>query len=377
MGDTGAMLIGLLLAYAPISSLASLDPGSLTDYASSTAIQPVPARSCPCCCQAAIMLIPYADLLMAVIRRAAGGHVAVRARPQAPASPHARHRPLAPDQRPDHVSVGGAVRGQRGVAVDRPDPLFVLVIVTVGAMLALLFVSMPRLRPWARPLATPPEPATGRGRRAVRPRHRPPERTPLTPASATHARRHAATPADRPPPAGRACPHRPGRRTPARPAVRQPPAARRIPGLAARPAPPQAALQPAPLILHRAPVPGLGRPEGAQLASWPGGPRRACLAVAACAMQESSRRGRPRRGSPPRRGCSTPRSRSPPRPAAAAQSSPPWPGGLPGSSRRGRRAPVTPARRGVPRPRGPSRDGAQPASVIASPGSGAALRRAA
>src|SRR6266700_2741484 len=31
MGDTGSMLIGLLLAYAPISSLALLDPASLTD----------------------------------------------------------------------------------------------------------------------------------------------------------------------------------------------------------------------------------------------------------------------------------------------------------------------------------------------------------
>ena len=30
MGDTGAMLIGLLLAYVPISSLANLDPVSLT-----------------------------------------------------------------------------------------------------------------------------------------------------------------------------------------------------------------------------------------------------------------------------------------------------------------------------------------------------------
>ena len=32
MGDTGAMLLGLLLAYAPISSIASLDPNSLTNY---------------------------------------------------------------------------------------------------------------------------------------------------------------------------------------------------------------------------------------------------------------------------------------------------------------------------------------------------------
>src|SRR5437868_2928639 len=39
MGDTGSMLIGLMLAYAPISSMALLDPASLTDttaYAAGT-----------------------------------------------------------------------------------------------------------------------------------------------------------------------------------------------------------------------------------------------------------------------------------------------------------------------------------------------------
>ena len=33
MGDTGSMLLGLLLAYVPISSIASLDPASLTSPA--------------------------------------------------------------------------------------------------------------------------------------------------------------------------------------------------------------------------------------------------------------------------------------------------------------------------------------------------------
>src|SRR6516225_10689540 len=56
MGDTGAMLIGLLLAYAPISSLASLDPGSLTNYASGTAINRFGAIL-PLLLPAAIMLI--------------------------------------------------------------------------------------------------------------------------------------------------------------------------------------------------------------------------------------------------------------------------------------------------------------------------------
>ncbi len=32
MGDTGAMLLGLLLAYGPVSSAASLDPAVLVSY---------------------------------------------------------------------------------------------------------------------------------------------------------------------------------------------------------------------------------------------------------------------------------------------------------------------------------------------------------
>jgi UDP-GlcNAc:undecaprenyl-phosphate/decaprenyl-phosphate GlcNAc-1-phosphate transferase len=88
MGDTGAMLIGLLLAYAPISSLASLDPGSLTNYASGTAVNRFGAIL-PLLLPAAIMLIPYADLLMAVIRRARAGMS-----PFAPDRKHLHHRML-------------------------------------------------------------------------------------------------------------------------------------------------------------------------------------------------------------------------------------------------------------------------------------------
>ena len=48
MGDTGAMLLGLLLAYVPLSSTAMLDPNVLIHYSHtrSTGIRP----SCPCCC---------------------------------------------------------------------------------------------------------------------------------------------------------------------------------------------------------------------------------------------------------------------------------------------------------------------------------------
>src|SRR5262249_10533667 len=51
-----------------------------------------------------------------------GRHVGVHPGQEAPAAPPAGHRPLAPDQRPDHVPVGGPVLGHGHLAVDRPDP---------------------------------------------------------------------------------------------------------------------------------------------------------------------------------------------------------------------------------------------------------------
>ena len=159
MGDTGAMLIGLLLAYAPISSLASLDPRSLTDYAAGTAVNRFGAIL-PLLLPAAIMLIPYADLLMAVIRRARKGMS-----PFAPDRKHLHHRML--DIGHSHrtsvliMYLWAALFAGSVVWLSiAQTPLFVLVIVTVGAMLALLFVSMPRLRPWARAAA---QPVTGPG----------------------------------------------------------------------------------------------------------------------------------------------------------------------------------------------------------------------
>jgi UDP-GlcNAc:undecaprenyl-phosphate GlcNAc-1-phosphate transferase len=72
MGDTGAMLLGLLLAYAPISSTASLDPALLINYYQGHHAQPVP-EILPLLLPAAILIIPYADLLLAVIRRTRAG----------------------------------------------------------------------------------------------------------------------------------------------------------------------------------------------------------------------------------------------------------------------------------------------------------------
>jgi UDP-GlcNAc:undecaprenyl-phosphate/decaprenyl-phosphate GlcNAc-1-phosphate transferase len=300
MGDTGAMLIGLLLAYAPISSLASLDPGSLTDYAAGTAVNRFGAIL-PLLLPAAIMLIPYADLLMAVIRRARKGMS-----PFAPDRKHLHHRML--DIGHSHrtsvliMYLWAALFAGSVVWLSiAQTPLLVLVIVTVGAMLALLFVSMPRLRPWARGVAQPATGPIAAGEGGAAPAAAPP--------TGAHARRPAARAAARPDPTPRtSAPPAAAHRPPGRPAV---PAATSPSGPAGSsawlpaPPPPQAALHPA----ARDTAPGAGpvAPEESP-PPWPP------------ARQETS---------PP----SPPAPQEPaPWPATPSPSAPPYPGGLPGSS---------------------------------------------
>jgi UDP-GlcNAc:undecaprenyl-phosphate/decaprenyl-phosphate GlcNAc-1-phosphate transferase len=151
MGDTGSMLIGLMLAYAPISSLALLDPASLTDtaaYAAGTVNRY--GTFIPLLVPAIILLIPYADLLMAVVRRTRAGKSVF-----APDKKHLQHRLLAIGH--SHrtsvliMYLWAAVFAGTVIwlSIVR-TPLFVLAIVTVAAIVALLLVTMPRLRPWSR-----------------------------------------------------------------------------------------------------------------------------------------------------------------------------------------------------------------------------------
>jgi UDP-GlcNAc:undecaprenyl-phosphate/decaprenyl-phosphate GlcNAc-1-phosphate transferase len=304
MGDTGAMLIGLLLAYAPISSLASLDPGSLTNYASGTAINRFGAIL-PLLLPAAIMLIPYADLLMAVIRRARKGMS-----PFAPDRKHLHHRML--DIGHSHrtsvliMYLWAALFAGSVVWLSiAQTPLIVLVIVTVGAMLVLLFVSMPRLRPWARAAA---QPATGPGAAGQ-------DGAPSATASPTGA--HARRPAARAP-ASSAQARRPAR--PSVPAAASPSGPAGSAGwLPAPPSPPEAPLHPA----ARDAAPGTGSPEGAQLASWPGGSQEPSPSPWPSTPQEAP----PRPPAPQEHSSPWPASpqASPARPGGSPGSAPPWP----------------------------------------------------
>src|SRR5579863_2575020 len=90
MGDIGAMLLGLLLAYGPISSTNSLDPALLIAY-SHNPNHPLDRfpTILPLLVPLAIFIVPYADLMFAIIRRAKAGKPLMAADRQ-----HMHHRLL-------------------------------------------------------------------------------------------------------------------------------------------------------------------------------------------------------------------------------------------------------------------------------------------
>ena len=144
MGDTGAMLIGLLLAYVPLSSTAMLDPNVLRNYSHTVNRFPTVL---PLLLPAAILVIPYADLLLAVVRRTKAGMS-----PFAADKKHLHHRLLKIGHSHRQsvlimylwaaLFAGGVV----SLSLVRTD-LIVLVAVTLAAVLALVAVTMPTLRP--------------------------------------------------------------------------------------------------------------------------------------------------------------------------------------------------------------------------------------
>jgi UDP-GlcNAc:undecaprenyl-phosphate GlcNAc-1-phosphate transferase len=148
MGDTGAMLLGLLLAYGPISSLASLDQNLLVNYQREPHALNRFGTILPLLVPVAILIIPYADLLLAVIRRTAKGKS-----PLSPDREHLHHRLLGMGHSHRQsvllmylwvLLFSGTVVGLSQVRIR----LIWLALATLGAMLVLLLATMPRLRPW-------------------------------------------------------------------------------------------------------------------------------------------------------------------------------------------------------------------------------------
>jgi UDP-GlcNAc:undecaprenyl-phosphate/decaprenyl-phosphate GlcNAc-1-phosphate transferase len=147
MGDTGSMLLGLLLAYGPISSTALLDQNILVNYANSSPVNRF-ATILPLLLPIAILIIPYTDLLLAVVRRMRAGES-----PFSADRMHLHHRlqNMGHSHRQTVLLMylwaalfSGTVVGLSVIRVD----LIYLVLATVGAVIALLLATMPGLRPW-------------------------------------------------------------------------------------------------------------------------------------------------------------------------------------------------------------------------------------
>jgi UDP-GlcNAc:undecaprenyl-phosphate/decaprenyl-phosphate GlcNAc-1-phosphate transferase len=163
MGDTGAMLLGLLLAYGPLASTASLDPAILVHYTGAQPLNRFPTIL-PLLIPIGMWLIPYTDMVLAVVRRTAKGMSPFAADRQ-----HLHHRLL---------NLGHSVRSAVllmylwaalfsglvvGLSVVRINLIW-FALLTVGAFAALLLVTARKLRPWRngavgkQALATGPRP---------------------------------------------------------------------------------------------------------------------------------------------------------------------------------------------------------------------------
>src|SRR3984957_5100517 len=180
MGDTGAMLLGLLLAYGPIESTATLDQNILvTDSQGAHPLDRFPTIL-PLIIPVAIWLIPYTDMVLAVIRRTMKGMSPFDADRQ-----HLHHRLLnmGHSHRQSVLLMylwtalfSGLVVGLSVLRIG----LIWFALITLAAIAALLLATAPKLR-WGRA-------ANGKRARARDSRVRSADPLPVTPGLAAPAR---------------------------------------------------------------------------------------------------------------------------------------------------------------------------------------------
>lgn len=164
MGDTGAMLLGLVLAYAPISSINSVPSAQLQN-----SINRYPVIM-PLLLPAVLLVIPYGDLLLAVVRRTKAGQS-----PFAADRKHLHHRLLdiGHSQRASVLIMYLWAAAFSGTVVwfsidktelpkahnHHGEPVIVFVLITAAAVAILLLLSMP-WRHWVE-RSRPPAAAAG------------------------------------------------------------------------------------------------------------------------------------------------------------------------------------------------------------------------
>jgi UDP-GlcNAc:undecaprenyl-phosphate/decaprenyl-phosphate GlcNAc-1-phosphate transferase len=147
MGDAGAYLLGLMLAYGPISSFASLDENLLVSYGPLHPANRFPTIL-PLIIPVAIWVIPYTDMLLAVVRRTLKGQSPFAADRQ-----HLHHRLMNLGHSDRSVALlmylwtavfTGLVVGLSVVEI----PLIWFALITLAAVAALVLATAPKLRPW-------------------------------------------------------------------------------------------------------------------------------------------------------------------------------------------------------------------------------------
>jgi UDP-GlcNAc:undecaprenyl-phosphate GlcNAc-1-phosphate transferase len=149
MGDTGSMLLGLLLAYGPLASAASLDPAILVNYSQGD-VHPVNRfpTILPLIIPVAIWIIPYTDMLLAVVRRTMKGMSPFDADRQ-----HLHHRiqNMGHSHRQSVLLMylwaalfSGLVVGLSVLRI----ALIWFAVITLAAIAALVLATAPKLRPW-------------------------------------------------------------------------------------------------------------------------------------------------------------------------------------------------------------------------------------
>jgi UDP-GlcNAc:undecaprenyl-phosphate/decaprenyl-phosphate GlcNAc-1-phosphate transferase len=138
MGDSGAMLIGLMLAAASTSASGRVDPRT---YGATDAL----ALFSPLLVVAAVLFVPLLDLLLAVVRRTRAGRS-----PFAPDKLHLHHRLLEIGHSHRRavlvIYLWAALLAFGAVALTLFDVYVVVWSVTLGLLIAVLGSVVPRLR---------------------------------------------------------------------------------------------------------------------------------------------------------------------------------------------------------------------------------------
>jgi UDP-GlcNAc:undecaprenyl-phosphate GlcNAc-1-phosphate transferase len=141
MGDSGSMLIGLLLSAAAVTATTTADPQ--TTFAGSLGAFPL---ALPLLLPIAVLILPFADLMLAVIRRVRRGQS-----PFAPDKQHLHHRllELGHSQRRAVTLLyfWTALLAFGGVSLAIfHGPWVILGVIGAGALLGVLLIIIPRVR---------------------------------------------------------------------------------------------------------------------------------------------------------------------------------------------------------------------------------------